>query len=856
MDDPRAKPNEEDDVLEGEPEVTHRRRSGAGREAAGSDDERLERLLDSFVERRLKGGHPSISEYAERAPELAEKIRELFPALELLGEARGGETAEAAPSPAHDPREPPQVLGDFRLIREVGRGGMGVVYEAEQTSLGRRVALKILPFHALTDEGDIERFGREARAAANLEHPGIVSVYGLGEDRGIHYYAMQFVAGESLDRILPEVRRLRSSSRAAVAEPRAKSASSTRSTAIALGLLSNRFDLPEAEEPPHSQTGSWNSPGVGPSPTPRPLVSVEENPEGYFLCAARVIRDVAEALAYAHDRCVLHRDVKPSNVILDMQGHAWVTDFGLAKAEGESGLTKTGELVGTLRYMAPERFQGECDARSDVYSLGLTLYEVLTTEPAFSGSDRAQLYKSVTERTPRRPRELEPRIPRELERIVLKSIQRVPDQRYQSSLEMAEDLARYLEGRPVLARLPGPAHSVRTFWRRRRVAISVLVLLALAVAGTCSWWQAVHRPIEVQHLLARDLDGDGDADLLTANAGSQSVTILLNSGDGSFSVAGHVEVGEVPVCVAAADLNGNGAIDLATANFRAATVSVLLNVGENRYSRIADIDIGLPVNFVLSADLDRDGDNDLVVTASGKNAYILKNRGDASFAELVSLETLIAPNIAAAVDLDGDAALDLVMGYNPPDVAPGDPSTNHISVFHNEGDGAFGKPANYRLAMRPWGFVAADLDGDGDPDLVLAHAFQIGFEILLNEGDGTFAEEGREFPTRSPIQSIASEDFNSDGRVDLVVAGDVDYVAVLLGKGDGTFSSPVELSGAENPSCVDAADVDGDEDPDLIVAEYNRSSRVTLFLNDGAGRFGEHRAVPLWSWWKFLSKTK
>ena len=805
---------------------------GRSRAAGGEDaalEEHLVALLDSFVARFLKGERPSISEFAKRAPELSQRIHELFPALELLGEVQTGASDAERAEPMGTVRDPPQKLGDYRLLREVGRGGMGVVYEAEQRSLGRRVALKILPFHALTGARHIERFQNEARAAAGLQHPGIVPVYGLGEEGGIHYYAMQFVEGESLDRVLAEVRRIRGSSAGVLAEERQRAAPG--STSIALALLRDRFD-PVASPAPQGITGMPDAFGQ------------------YFRCAARVMKEAAEALGYAHDRGLLHRDIKPSNVMVDMRGHAWVADFGLAKAKEGVDLTTTGEIVGTLRYMAPERFKGECDRRSEVYSLGLTLYEILTTEPAFPGDDRATVYTSIAEKTPLSPRELDPRIPRELERIVLKSIQKVPAQRYGTMAEVAQDLARFLEGRPVLARLPGVGSSVRAFWKRRRRLVSAAVLMLLGVIGLLAWSKAIHRPDMVQHFVAADVDGDGDADLITANAGSGSVSVLLNSGEGAFSLAGHYAVGKVPTSVGVARLDGNESVDLVTANFQAGTISVLCATGKASYVRRDDIDIGVQVNFAVPVDLDRDGDCDLVVTSKSSRAFILENQGDARFAKPLAFETLLGSNIVLPVDLDGDRDEDLVISYCTP---AGHATADFISVFYNAGDGRFDTPVNRSVGAPPWGLAAADIDRDGDLDLAVAHGNSNGFTILFGRGDRTFEEEPRSYTVRSAIQSIAAADLTGDEIVDLAVTGNLDYVAVLPGIGDGTFKSPVELSGAVNTAWVEAVDIDNDGDLDLIVSNYTPSS-LTVFRNDGKGAFEEGRMVSLSSWWKFLRK--
>ena len=172
----------------------------------------------------------------------------------------------------------------------------------------------------------------------------------------------------------------------------------------------------------------------------------------YFRSVARLGVQVAEALEYAHQQGIVHRDIKPSNLLLDTQGTVWITDFGLAKAEGTLELTSRGELLGTLRYMAPERFQGQADRRSDVFSLGLTLYEMVTLHPAFECAERAQLIERMLHSDPPTPRQVDRSIPRDLETVILKAIAREPGRRYQTAGEMAADLQRFLSDRPVQAR--------------------------------------------------------------------------------------------------------------------------------------------------------------------------------------------------------------------------------------------------------------------------------------------------------------------------------------------------------------------------------------------------------------------
>jgi serine/threonine protein kinase/WD40 repeat protein len=459
---------------------------------SSADRNPVERLAEEFAQRHRRGERPTLTEYVGRYPDLAGEIRELFPALLTLeqfkpdaGEATGPHAAAA--------NKQPQRLGDYRILREVGRGGMGVVYEAEQLSLGRHVALKVLPPQALLNPTYLERFRREAKAAAKLHHTNIVPVYGVGEHNGTHFYAMQFIQGEGLNKVLSDLRRLRHLEHAT--EP-ALPPPAFPSESIARSLLGGRFAdvMGEPAQVSRLPTVNATSPApVGPSFTDTAPLSGVASSSGvlssggsgaaYYRSVARIGLQVAEALAYAHKQGILHRDITPSNLLLDLQGTVWITDFGLAKAEGADELTQTGDIVGTVRYMAPERFDGHSLPQSDIYSLGLTLYELLTLRPAFAETDRHRLIAQVMNAEPPRPRAVNPSVPRDLETIVRKASMREPGLRYQTAGELADDLTRFLDDRPIRAR---PAGVLERGWRwcRRnpRLALMTGALTALVLA--------------------------------------------------------------------------------------------------------------------------------------------------------------------------------------------------------------------------------------------------------------------------------------------------------------------------------------------------------------------------------------
>jgi serine/threonine-protein kinase len=460
-------------------------------------------IADEFLARYRRGERPALAEYTARHPELADQIRELFPALEMMEDVRPGPQAAAAPPRAAGPL---RRLGEYRLVREIGRGGMGIVYEAEQESLGRRVALKVLAPGVAAHPKHVERFQREARAAAKLHHTNIVPVFGVGEEDGIYFYVMQYIEGGPLDEVLPELRRLRdeAAGRAEAApahEPPAPDGKPP-SENVARSLWHGRFRATRPQAPP--EAGEAEKPtrrdeAAGPplSPPPAPFrkppgapgssgpLSDPQRP--YVTSVAHVGAQAADALEYAAGQGVLHRDVKPSNLLLDVWGTVWLTDFGLAKATGTPDLTRSGDLLGTLQYMAPERFQGRADVRSDVYALGLTLYELLALRPAFDGTDQAQLIGRINSEEPPRLDRLDPRLPRDLVTVVHKAMAKDPAERYQTAAALAEDLRRFLDDRSIVARRPRlPEHTWR--WCRRNPTTAgllgaLLALLLLATGG-------------------------------------------------------------------------------------------------------------------------------------------------------------------------------------------------------------------------------------------------------------------------------------------------------------------------------------------------------------------------------------
>jgi WD40 repeat protein/serine/threonine protein kinase len=444
----------------------------------------LNQLAEEFAARCRRGERPDLQEYIDRHPDLADDIREAFPALAPL------ELAKDDPSELPDPLPPPQRLGDFLILREIGRGGMGVVFEAEQVSLGRRVALKVLPQKLLVDARTRQRFEREAKAAARLHHTNIVPVFGVGEHDGQPYYAMQLIDGHGLDAVMAHLRR--SPGRdvpTADAEP--VPGANNPAAAVARSLATGEFAPAQLADCDVTQADS-SPPPAGPPPTPTTAVLAGPGGStpsgfrraGYWRDVARIGAQAADALEYAHRQGILHRDVKPSNLLLDTHGTIWVTDFGLAKADDQQNLTNVGDILGTLRYMPPEAFEGQADRRTDVYALGLTLYELLALRPAYGESDRNKIVKLVMTTEPERLDRNNPTIPRDLVTVVHKAADRDPARRYQSAGDLAADLRRFLDDEPIRARRQTHLEQYLR-WARRNPGIAVLggVLTAVLVAG-------------------------------------------------------------------------------------------------------------------------------------------------------------------------------------------------------------------------------------------------------------------------------------------------------------------------------------------------------------------------------------
>jgi len=511
--------------------------------SAGLDP--VDALAEEYLKRRRRGERPTRAEYAARYPEHAARILELFPALELIeglkpapddhsgfsSDAGGGVEPGAGSGRARR-------LGDYTLLRELGRGGMGIVYEAEHESLKNQVALKVMHPRYRADRDYVRRFQTEARSAAKLHHTNIVPVFDYGEQDGVCYYAMQCIAGVGLEHVLDDVRRLRAAADRHIGA-RTGGEGAVPVTAVSRSLLTGRFaDATTASfAPAPSSTATQVPDGPGPvavsgthagaggsasAPSSGEVSSASnsfasQSEPVYFREVARLGAQVADALHYAHRQGVVHRDIKPSNLLLDGQGNVWITDFGLAKLVQGDELSQSHDLVGTLRFMAPERFRGVTSPLGDVYSLGATLYELLTLKPAFGEQDQALLIDRIAHQPPTPLRQQDPRIPRDLETLVQKALAKDAKDRFVSAAELRDELRRYLESRPILSRPVGPVERLWRWCLRNRW---IAGMTGVAAVAACVGLAALVAVVVLQHRANQALQ-TSNLNLLAANTREQ-----------------------------------------------------------------------------------------------------------------------------------------------------------------------------------------------------------------------------------------------------------------------------------------------------------------------------------------------
>ncbi len=414
--------------------------------------------VKQFMSRLDAGETPKLEDFLHEHREIASVLR---PALEGLAMVYGAATpAKYQPDTAsRDAEFTAKPIGDFQIVGELGRGGMGIVYEAIQLSLGRRVALKVLPFASGLDESRLQRFRNEAYAAAQLHHTNIVPVYAVGSDRGVQYYAMQLIDGQTLSEMMTCLRDDNSTEEHVIAAPDRDSNSPGISGGRSRASLENQRST---------------------------VLSNAGDRKRHYRSMVQLAYQATLAIEHAHEYGVVHRDIKPGNLLLDNMGKLWVTDFGLAQIEhAGSQLTRSGVALGTVRYMSPEQAAGNravMDHRTDIYSLGVTLYEMLTLRPAIIGHDYRTMLNYVVEQEPLAPKLVDPNLPIELDTIIRKAIAKEPTARYATAKALGDDLMAWLDDKPIAAKAPTMWQWIGKWRKRNRRLVNVAVGLMVAAS--------------------------------------------------------------------------------------------------------------------------------------------------------------------------------------------------------------------------------------------------------------------------------------------------------------------------------------------------------------------------------------
>ena len=557
-------------------------------------------------------------------------------------------------------------LGDFTLLRLLGKGSQGEVWEARQESLGRLVALKLLPPQLVFSEERLQRFQREAEAGGRLSHPGIVTVYAIGEQDGVHFFAQELVAGgRTLADLIDETRR-------------------------------------------------------------RP-----ELPDGWHRCMADIFAQVTEALHVAHGVGVIHRDVKPGNILLGADGRPKLADFGLARVEDEQALSWTGDLAGTPFYMSPEQVQGlhsRLDHRSDIFSLGSSLYEALTLVRPFTG-DRQQILERIVTRDPPDPRRVRRDVPRDLSVICLKALEKQPARRFATAGDFAADLRRFLAGEPIHARPPG-ALARAAKWTHRHPRVSAAGTVALLAFALVTWqWmdnrQDKRAAQEARGRIADALEKERAAAERTARALAEAeeqrqrassesqvservVTLLEDvfSGADPFSLSSDETMQPPDV------LDRGAALISLLDDVPAAQWRLALRLGRG-YRNVGLLDqAAAQLELALAVARDSFGEHDeRTASSSLELARVLRLTGDFSTADGLAQQAL--SDVTAAHGADGIEAL-VVVG--------------ELGLLYE----AAGRPAEAEGHLRQYHDGCLRLAGEDSPHTVLAsHALG---EFLLGEG--------------------------------------------------------------------------------------------------------------------------
>lgn len=741
----------------------------ADRTAMGAAEE-LANLLDQYLADLEAGRSPDRAALLARHPELRVQLEEALAGLDFIHGARGaaGKVAPAAQ------------LGDFRLVREVGRGGMGVVYEAEQLSLKRRVALKVLSAGAALDEVAMQRFQREAETVATLHHTNIVPIFAVGCEGGVRYYAMQFVEGRNLAEVA--------------------------------GLTREAKRTPIA----YADVANWGL-------------------------------QAAEAIAHAHERGVIHRDIKPSNLILDRDGRVWLTDFGLARRLEDATLSLTGALLGTPRYMSPEQAgaaTNPIDHRTDIYSLGATLYELATGRPIFDATTPQAVLNQILTRDPVPPRRIVPDLPRDLETIIIKCLVKDPAQRYATARALAEDLRAFLENRSIKARRVGlPVRALRWARKHRRSttvagisAAASVVVLALTVWGIRGYWEKHQAKLSLstsEPLLQAEIlrpQGQETAKQPFSLPTRQPVGVAPGNYEVKLSAPGALS----ETHLLALEARQEAGFDVSLQN-RSLVKDIPIDGG-----RVELLQLNGPADLIVLRgwDLQRvDAASGNIVWATNLNPHELKElfgKEAEKAAWLQTLEQLLKP----APDLDGDQVGDLVWSSaEAAAVMARSGKTGGLLWFHPgyppEPESNPGQTVIHRN-LDAGGPAVADLDGDGTPDLIAimtSRSRRWVQAISGKSGQRLWArwidDAWLKFPTWTNTEIVPSPVVVKVGDR-LLVCLAAGTQLVLLNATDGSVLHQQDLHSVTlQPPQV--ADLDGDDQPDLVIlGERNAQQRVVI----------------------------
>ncbi len=679
-------------------------------------------------------------------------------------------------------------FGHFRITGILGAGGMGEVFEAEDTRLGRTVALKVLAAERSSEPHEQARFEREARALAALNHPNIVTVHAVEEIDGRVFIVMERVRGSSL------------------------------AAYIAPGGL---------------------------------------DPDTFF----RLALPLVDAVAAAHRSGIIHRDLKPSNVMVGDDGRLRVLDFGLARARRDAGelgtmttMTASGVVVGTAAYMSPEQAQGRSvDAHSDVFSLGVVLYEMATGSRPFGGHSLLDIAASIL-RDPPPPFPRSCRLPVRVERIILRCLEKDPAKRYQAAADLHWDLNE-------VSRDANPR--VKASQRSRGIALAGLVLLSAAAGAVVSRQSSAPKPFEgVPHAspsrqpfrfakpltfsagvistkpngcALTDLNVDGKLDVVltkmeTNDAREGAIAVLLGNGDGSFRAPVETIVGLHARQVAVADLDGDGHRDIAAACSLAHRIDFLRVRGDGsllppKPILLDPVQKMLPYPEALAAEaFTMSGATDLVIAqAIAKSVALLLNRGNGEFTPAPSspIQLGVIPRAIAAADLDNDGRKDFVTANED----------GSITLLHGLGDGTFRPPRSILVGERLIGLLVMQADPRMDYlSIVVTDAEADLAYVLVGKKDGKYAPP-RGYRVGHGPYGLAAGDLDGDGNSDLVVSnGDDGTLSVLAGHGDGTFDDAQSVAVSPGPATMAIGDVDGDGDLDVVVVQQ-RVNLVTVLAN-------------------------